>query len=441
MRAPRTGALLAVVLLCTALVGACTSGGHDDAVTPTAGASAAPTPATAVPVPLTTDGAVPSITIGVVVSASSEPGQGGDWLGPAEGAQVAAYRFNLDGATAVTLRVSDDQGTAEGAADAVGQLAAQGVSGVVLATSGSHVTAALDAADAAGLPALLPYETDPTVLDGHENRAWLTGPYTEALDAAVSSALSQTGVHAPFVVDAGGALPSTVSAAQSYSYSDGADTKPMTDALTDAAGAGSVDCVVIAGNAHAQATVVRAIEGTGTALPIILTPQARSSAFPAALVEAGGSLNANMTTVGVADSDPAALSTGERAGGLSAFLGAIRLMTQDPGQTDLFGAEAFSASSARTADARAHDAVVALVRAAEAAGSADPAKVGTALASLRLGNADGLAGADLTFTGRTALAPSSVVALTATSQDPGLRTLPGGGAGPGLFWFATSSKN
>ena len=175
------------------------------------------------------------------------------------------------------------------------------MSGVVLATSGSHVTAALDAADAAGLPALLPYETDPTVLDGHENRAWLTGPYTEALDAAVSSALSQTGVHAPFVVDAGGALPSTVSATQSYSYSDGADTKPMTDALTDAAGAGSVDCVVIAGSAHAQATVVRAIEGTGTALPIILTPQARSSAFPAALVEAGGSLNANMTTVGVAN--------------------------------------------------------------------------------------------------------------------------------------------
>ena len=431
MRAPRTGALLAVVLLCTALVGACTSGGHDDAVTPTP-ASAAPTPASAVPVALTTDGAVPSITIGVVVSASSEPGQGGDWLGPAEGAQVAAYRFNLAGATAVTLRVSDDQGTAEGAAAAVGQLAAQGVSGVVLATSGSHVTAALDAADAAGLPALLPYETDPTILDGHENRAWLTGPYTEALDAAVSSALSQTGVHAPFVVDVGGALPSTVSAAQSYSYSDGADTKPMTDALTDAAGAG---------NAHAQATVVRAIEGTGTALPIILTPQARSSAFPAALVEAGGSLNANMTTVGIADSDPAALSTGERAEGLSAFLSAIRLMTQDPGQTDLFGAEAFSASSARTADARAHDAVVALVRAAEAAGSADPAKVGTALATLGLGNADGLAGADLTFTGRTALAPSSVVALTATSQDPGLRTLPGGGVGPGLFWFATSSKN
>ena len=127
MRAPRTGALLAVVLLCTALVGACTSGGHDDAVTPTP-ASAAPTPASAVPVALTTDGAVPSITIGVVVSASSEPGQGGDWLGPAEGAQVAAYRFNLAGTTAVTLRVSDDQGTAEGAAAAVGQLAAQGVS-------------------------------------------------------------------------------------------------------------------------------------------------------------------------------------------------------------------------------------------------------------------------------------------------------------------------
>ena len=64
------------------------------------------------------------------------------------------------------------------------------------------------------------------------------------------------------------------------------------------------------------------------------------------------------------------IKSSSRVGGLSVFLGAIRLMTQDPGQTDLFGAEAFSASSARTADARAHDAVVALVRAAEAAGSA-----------------------------------------------------------------------
>ena len=43
MRAPRTGALLAVVLLCTALVGACTSGGHDDAVTPTPTSSPSPT--------------------------------------------------------------------------------------------------------------------------------------------------------------------------------------------------------------------------------------------------------------------------------------------------------------------------------------------------------------------------------------------------------------
>ena len=78
-----------------------------------------------------------------------------------------------------------------------------------------------------------------------------------------------------------------------------------------------------------------------------------------------------------------------------------------------------------------HDAVVALVRAAGAAGSGQPDRVAGALASLSLASGDGIAGAGLTFSGQTALDPSSVVALTATSQDPGLRTLPGGGIQPG----------
>ena len=252
----------------------------------------------------------------------------------------------------------------------------------------------------------------------------------------MTTALKQAEADAPFVIDAGGRLPSTVSPAKSCAFADGSDTRPMTDALSAAAAEQSVDSVVVAGDAHAQATVVQAIEGTGSALPIILTSQALSSVFPASLIKAGGSLSGNMRTVGVADSDPMALAIGERAEGLSAFLGAIRFMVDDSERTDLFGAEAFGASSARSADPAAHDAVVALVRAAGAAGSGQPDRVAGALASLSLASGDGIAGAGLTFSGQTALDPSSVVALTATSQDPGLRTLPGGGIQPDLFWFA-----
>lgn len=436
-RGLRVGAILSAVALCVAgTVWACRPDRHDDPVTPTASASASSAFAETVPVPLTTDGAVPSVTIGVVVSASSGPGEGGDWLGSAEGAQVAAYRFNLGGTIAVDLQTVDDQGTAEGAVAAVEQFAGKGVSGIVLATSGSHVGGAVEAAASAGVPVLLPYETDPGLVDGHEGQAWLTGPVDEDLDTAVTTALKQAEADAPFVIDAGGRLPSTVSPAKSCAFADGSDTRPMTDALSAAAAEQSVDSVVVAGDAHAQATVVQAIEGTGSALPIILTSQALSSVFPASLIKAGGSLSGNMRTVGVADSDPMALAIGERAEGLSAFLGAIRFMVDDSERTDLFGAEAFGASSARSADPAAHDAVVALVRAAEVAGSGQPDRVAGALASLSLAGGDGIAGAGLTFSGQTALDPSSVVALTATSQDPGLRTLPGGGIQPDLFWFA-----
>ena len=328
------------------------------------------------------------------------------------------------------------RGAGPGAAAAVEQLAGKGVSGIVLATSGSHVGGAVEAAASAGVPVLLPYETDPGRGGGGGGAAGRRGPPGAGHATAGAPARTQAEGPAPFVIDAGGRLPSTVSPAKSCAFADGSDTRPMTDALSAAAAEQSVDSVVVAGDAHAQATVVQAIEGTGSALPIILTSQALSSVFPASLIKAGGSLSGNMRTVGVADSDPMALAIGDRAEGLSAFLGAIRFMVDDSERTDLFGAEAFGASSARSADPAAHDAVVALVRAAGAAGSGQPDRVAGALASLSLASGDGIAGAGLTFSGQTALDPSSVVALTATSQDPGLRTLPGGGIQPDLFWFA-----
>ena len=66
-----------------------------------------------------------------------------------------------------------------------------------------------------------------------------------------------------------------------------------------------------------------------------------------------------------------------------------------------------------------HDAVVALVRAAAVAGSADPAKVWEAIPGLRLGTADGLAGPPLDFASTVAVPDDAVVTLAATSVSPG----------------------
>ena len=59
-----------------------------------------------------------AVSIGVVVSLTSAPGEGAQWNEAAEGARVAAYRYGL-GDVDVSIVPRDDQGTAEGADAAV----------------------------------------------------------------------------------------------------------------------------------------------------------------------------------------------------------------------------------------------------------------------------------------------------------------------------------
>ena len=107
-------------------------------------------------VELAPEGVPEDVSIGVVVSLTSAPGEGAQWNEAAEGARVAAYRYGL-GDVDVSLVPRDDQGTADGADAAVRELAEEGVSGIVMATEGKHVTGALDAASELGVPVLLPY--------------------------------------------------------------------------------------------------------------------------------------------------------------------------------------------------------------------------------------------------------------------------------------------
>ena len=188
--------------------------------------------------------------------------------------------------------------------------------------------------------------------------------------------------------------------------------------------------------ASAAALVVR-LQSARVELPVVLGRDAVSPAFGQALAREGGSLNGRLLTVGAGAGDTASLGAGAPARSSSAFFAAVRGAAASP-MTGLFDQGSYS-RFAGSSDAPSHDAVVALVRAAEQARSTDPGKVLGSLRSLHLGGPDGLAGPSLDFHGRTVLADRSVVPLAATDQDPGVRPS-GAGAPQKLFWFAVPAK-
>ncbi len=423
------GTAALVVLALTAC-----SGGDEPDDEP-AGSSAQPAPPVAVPI--AAEGLPEGVTIGVVVSLTSPEDPGDQWSRAAEGAEVAAYRLGLGG-TPVDVVAVNDAGTTDGAAAAVEDLAGRGVSGIVVATSGPHVSGAVDAADAAGVPLLLPYAADPDLpADG---AAWLTGPTRPAIDEALVAALRVGEVSKPALVDAGGGEPAGLTPVDRRALAEGAPDQAVTrlarDLATLAADA-AVDSVVVTGPAAQQAVVVRALQGAAVPLPVYLTPDALSPVLAADLVGSDGSLSSELVTVGPATGDAAALAPGAAGDALSAYFAGLRAAAADPGVEDFFDGRPF-AEVAADADTRSHDAVVALVRAAAEAGSADPADVAAALDGLALDRADGLAGAGLDFSGQAALPADEVVTLEATPQDPGLRPAPVAGEAPRLHWFAAA---
>lgn len=388
-------------------------------------------PVEPISVELSPDGLPDDVTIGVVVSLSSASGEGSQWREAAEGAQVAAYRYGL-GETGVSLAAEDDRGTRQGAVSAVEKLVDQGVTGIVLATAGEHVGGALAAASAAGVPVLLPYSG---AVDQLPVGAWTTGPRPEQAGAALVSAMEVSGASSPAFVDAGGGRPAGLDAAGGEVFRPGDDADRLAATLARRAqGAQSIDSVVVTGPAESQALVVQALQEKNLDVPLFLSGDALSPAFPTALAEAGGSLSGQITSVGIDNSDVVALDPGQPGAAVSAFLAGVRATAQDGKTTDFFDGQPFGTVAA-AADPRSHDAVVALVTAAAEAGSAEPAEVMATLESLQVDRNDGLAGPGLDFGDAEALPEDAVVPLQATTQDPGLRPVDADAA-PRLLWFA-----
>jgi branched-chain amino acid transport system substrate-binding protein len=393
------------------------------------------TPATglAQPAPVELEADLPGqLTIGVEVTLSAVPGEGAEWRDAAEGAVVAARRFALGG-TKVTLVAVNDKGTSAGAAAAVKVMAGRNVAGIVMATSGAHVASGLTEAATDKIPVLMPYDLG---AGGAQGQAWSTGPGRRATDARLVATMSARNLDAPLLIDAGGGAVTGLTPRAVQTFAPGADAPALAATIArrqrqlDTA----VDSIVVSGAPALQATVVAALQGTSVDVPILLTPQAVSSAFPAALTKAGGSLAEPLVSVGLDDGDAAALEATDAGRAMAAYFSGLQLAAGDPSTKDLLGDQPF-AQVASTADVSSHDAVVALVRAAVVAKSTDPARVGQALPGLRLGTTDGLAGPPLDFASTEAVADDAVVALASTPVSPGVR--PASDA-PALFWFESA---
>lgn len=451
----RTAIIVAVAVLVVAAVVTAVLAVRVSASTPAEAVSAT------APVPISVAHVPDGTKIGVVVTLGD--GEGAQWGDAAQGALVAQRRLELGG-TDVQLVTKNDGGSADGARKAVEALAADGVSGIVVATSGDHVRGAFTAAADADIPVVAPYAA------GGDD-AWSTAPSTESVASALQDALGDAA--APLLVDLGGGAPSGVrfahvldatsapdlgalatTIAQRTGAAAGSTDAATTDGQDGTAQAGTTqgsarqdgaqqaapdsDAVVVSGPAGRQGALVAALQEANVTAPVVLTPEATSPAFAAALAQAGGSLSGTFRTVGVETDDARALSSNAEGRAMSAFLGGVRVLADDADAKNLTGDRSF-ASVAPVADARSHDAVVALVTAVGSARSTDVSKVSDALAGLDLGADDGLAGPALDFGARQALGDRAGV-LAASAQDLGLRPATADdGATPALVWFSDST--
>ncbi|MDR0284866.1 MAG: ABC transporter substrate-binding protein [Propionibacteriaceae bacterium] len=411
----RTALVLLGLTVVTGLTG-CT---HPDP-----GPTPAPAPAYPQSVALAVSAGMPQpVRIGLVVPPVE--GEGSPYRLMTEGAGIAVYRFALSGAHVELVTVLDD-GTADGAANAMRSLVSEGVAGVVMASTGGHTSTALTVAAAAGVPVVMTYGQPPTPVDG----VWSLAPTRSQVTAALRTTLRDAGASRPALVSTG-ENPLDVPAVTRFSPDDPAGVAAAVLTQVEAL---FVDSVIIDAPADTQARLVSALQ-TGLAdrqIPILLTPEALTPVFAQTLASTG-TVASGLTTVGVDTGDLASLGRGGRADAAAGFFAALRLAANDPACRNIYHDDTCAAGTAY-ADITSHDAVVVLVRAAEHAASTDPSAVRTALGTLQLTAADGLAGPPLDFTAPTLVANDTVVALYSTTTNPGVR--PPTSDTPCLYWFA-----
>lgn len=388
--------------------------------------------------PATSKSAAPAIAIptkakdlkvGLIVSSS---GPGADVKDLAAGAYVAAFRLN--GATAghdnVSLMVADDNGTTDGAVAAMQQLVDDGAAGVVYASTGEQVLAGVAKAAELGMPVVLPYADDPRVTETGTT-SYLTGPTIPQVAEELAAHVEDDGIKKVALVRQAGAYGEAGKAALAAAGMEFvSDTPYATGSTLDAKGiVGSApDAVIVWAESAPAVAIADALAAAGSGAQMLF---ANRSAMPAF-----GQLVAGSLASSVGDG---ALSVGSWAGAdtpgdaVDVFFVAKDKAVSDGGVTADLG----------VADLRSHDAVLALVAAAVAAGeeanSVGRAETLDALRTLSAVDVAGMAGAPLDFGSPTALTDDNVALLSYSTLDDGSGRYPAMDTAGG-HWIAVSGS-
>lgn len=382
--------------------------------------------AVTVPVELTASEQARSSSIGLILTVGNEGAQGSEWNQAAAGAQVAIERFNRSGAN-LTLITEDDRGTSAGAARAVEVLAQQNVSGIVIASRGNHVEEAVKAAEERGIPVILPY-TDAV------GGAWSLTPSPSDITSLLESHYS--GTSRVVRIDQESFPGPEVRAEETVTVNSSSDLDKTAQDIARRISDGKAGAAIfINADSYTQARLTRALQEAGTQASIVLGNEATSPAFSETFTRDNPSTVINAMTVGFNTGDSVALQADGQGRSMSAYLQMVKMLGDSPDAHGPLGEQPFS-DVAASADARSHDAVVALVRATEKAPSAKPKDIKKELGTLTLSPSDGITAAGLDFSQPHAVAGSPAL-LSATLEDVTIRTSPRDESAH-IVWFAAS---
>ncbi|MDR2896901.1 MAG: hypothetical protein LBV30_09690, partial [Propionibacteriaceae bacterium] len=407
-----------IALVVGASLAACTTAPSTPAISSSAGVGAS-----AIALPIDLD-QIDHLAIGVLIAPVD--GEGSEYRPMIAGATVAASRFALSGGSIELVNAYDD-GTSAGALAATQQLLDAGVSALIIGSSGEHLAAAIDAASLAETAVILPYAQAPSPRAG----VWSTAPTVRQTGETLTGALSHIGANRPLLLaSADSSLTAWLDPVDRIDPDNPQAVATTIERLTSL----QADAVVIDAPADIMAELVASLHHDlgDLSVPILVGPAAVTPLFGEMTTVAGASA-LPLISVGVNTDDQAELASGGAGLAADSFFEALKL---DVDHADCLGLPTQSSCSGTDwADINSHDAVVALVRAAERARSSKPSDLRSSLEQLSLDWRDGLAGADLDFHAANTLDDDAIDVLHSTTEDPGERP-DDGSNDDGLFWFA-----
>ncbi len=406
----------AAALCITALTGAACSNNKKDAAAPRphGGTTVSAAPALAIKT------SVSDAKVGLIVSSA---GPGADVKDLAAGAYVAAFRLNgatLDGKN-VALVVADDNGTPDGATNAVTSLVEKGVVGIVYASVGEQLLAGAATAAQSGVAVIYPYADDPRVAEQGAT-SFVAGPTIAQSAAELAEHVASAKLSKVALVRQAGAYGDAGKAALGDAGLTFVSDTPVTgDAIPGKAiASGSPDAVIVWAESAAALSTADALSSAGFSGEMLFGNRAAVPAF--------GRVLAASLAPAVGDG---ALSVGSWAGS--------DLPTSAADAFFLAKKEAVSSGAVSAdlsnADFRSHDAVLAIVKAAE--GGANRASVLDAIKSVSTKDVSGAVGAPIDFSDQLAFGDSNVALLTYTNINDGSGRYPTD-ATAGGHWLAVS---